>query len=96
MDEYNPEFDRLVLEVQRSLDYYDRYFSQPTVAKILISPTEQPVPGLAEYMSRNTGVAAAVLDVNDIIDAPQPLDAQQQAQCLLAIGAAMRQEKKAL
>lgn len=96
MDEYNPEFDRVVLEVQRSLDYYDRYFSQPGVSKILISPTEEPIAGLADYLQRNTGIATAILDVNEIVDTAEPLDQQQQAQCLLAIGAALRQEKKTL
>ena len=95
-DEYNPEFDRVVLEVQRSLDYYDRYFSQPNVAKILISPTEEPIPGLADYLHRNTGIATSILDVNNIIDSGEPLDQKQQAHCLLAIGAALRQEKKTL
>ncbi|KPJ94531.1 MAG: hypothetical protein AMJ53_05070 [Gammaproteobacteria bacterium SG8_11] len=95
-DEYNPEFDRVVLEVQRSLDYYDRYFSQPNVVKIVISPTPEPIPGLVDYLSSNTGVATAILDVNDIVDSAEPLGIQQQAQCLLAIGAALRQEKKTL
>ncbi len=96
VDEFNPEFDRVVLEVQRSLDYYDRYFSQPNVAKILISLTEEPIPGLVDYLSRNTGIATAILDINDIVDSATPLDAKRQAQCLLAIGAALRQEKKTL
>lgn len=91
-----PEFDRLALEVQRSLDYYDRYFSQPTVTKILISPTEETIPGLEEYISRSTGIPAAILDVNDIVSVAEPLDHRRQAHCLLAIGAAMRQEKKTL
>ena len=95
-EDYNPEFDKVVLEVQRSLDYYDRYFSQPVAAKILISPTEEAVPGLAEYIGRNTGIATAILDLNDIVDSAEPLDALQQARCLLAIGAALRQEKKTL
>jgi MSHA biogenesis protein MshI len=95
-DDFNPEFDRVVLEIQRSLDYYDRYFSQPGVAKIVISPTEEPIPGLVDYLSRNTGIATAILDVNEIVDSTEPLDNQQQARCLLAIGAALRQEKKTL
>jgi len=33
--ENNAAFDRLVLEIQRSLDYYDRYFSQPPVAGLV-------------------------------------------------------------
>jgi len=95
-NDFNPEFDRVVLEVQRSLDYYDRYFSQPNVAKIVLSPTEEPIPGLVEYLSRNTGVTTEILDVNDIVDSAEPLGVQQQARCLLAIGAALRQEKKSL
>jgi MSHA biogenesis protein MshI len=96
VDDFNPEFDRVVLEVQRSLDYYDRYFSQPNVAKIFISPIQETIPGLADYLSRNTGIATAILDVNDIVDSATPLDKQLQARCLLAIGAALRQEKKTL
>jgi MSHA biogenesis protein MshI len=95
-DEVVPEYDRLVLEVQRSLDFYDRCFSQPAVARILISPTWREIPGLAEYLSSNTGIAASVFDVNDIIDMSQPLTGNEQAACLLAIGAALRQEKKTL
>ncbi|WP_455212211.1 pilus assembly protein PilM [Kaarinaea lacus] len=95
-DDFNPEFDRVVLEIQRSLDYYDRYFSQPNVAKIVISPTEELIPGLVDYLKRNTGITTAILDVNEIVDSAEPLDPLQQARCLLAIGAALRQEKKTL
>jgi MSHA biogenesis protein MshI len=95
-DEFNPEFDRLVLEVQRSLDYYDRYFSQSSVAKILIAPTAQAIPNLAEYISRNTGINASIFDVNEILDVSEPVDDYHQASCILAIGAAMRQERKTL
>ena len=94
--EFNAEFDRVVLEVQRSLDYYDRYFSQPAVAKILLAPTVQSIPGITEYLYRHTGIDASIFDVNDIIEAPEAIDRPRQASCLLAIGAAMRQEKKTL
>ena len=93
---FNPVFDRLVLEVQRSLDYYDRYFMQPPIAGIVLAPLAQPVPGLMEYLSGNLGVAARQLDLNEIVQSQPPLDAAQQANCLMAIGAAMRMEKKIL
>lgn len=96
LDEYNPEFDRVALEIQRSLDFYDRHFSQSTVGKIFVSPTLQPIPGLVDYLNRNTGIETSILDVNEIIDTPEPLDEFRQAHCLLAIGAAMREEKKTL
>ena len=95
-DAENPEFDRLVLEVQRSLDYYDRYFSQPAIEKILINPTIEAISGIAEYISSGTAIPACIFNINDIVDAHEPLDYDRQARCLLAIGAAMRQDKKTL
>ena len=69
---------------------------QPTIAGIVLAPLAQPVPGLMEYLSGNLGVAARQLDLNEIVQSQPPLDAAQQALCLMAIGAAMRTEKKIL
>jgi MSHA biogenesis protein MshI len=91
--EGSSNFDRLVLEVQRSLDYYDRYFVQPPVAGLVLAPTELPIPGLAEYLNQSLGLAVRNLDLAEIIDSEQPLSMQQQSQCLAAIGAALRQEQ---
>jgi len=92
----NASFDRLVLEVQRSLDYYDRYFVQPPVAGIVMAPTELPIPGLDEYLNKALGVAVRNLDVSEIVESEAPLPLYQQAHCLPAIGAALREEAKAL
>ena len=94
--ENNAAFDRLVLEIQRSLDYYDRYFSQPPVAGLVIAPTEVPVPGLAEYLNSALGLSARHLDICEIVDCETPLSESQQAHCLPAIGAALRQEATTL
>ncbi len=90
------EFDRLVLEIQRSLDYYDRYFSQPPVVGLVLAPTEIPIPGLAEYLNNALGMSVRHLDINTIVDCDTPLSESQQAHCLPAIGAALRQEQTAL
>jgi MSHA biogenesis protein MshI len=95
-DGFNPEFDRLVLEVQRSLDYYDRYFSQPSVAGLLVAPTLEPIPGLTDYLTQSLGVSAGVMDLNEIIHCDTPIDQPTQARCLLAAGAALRQERTTL
>jgi len=92
----NTIFDRLVLEVQRSLDYYDRYFSQPSVAGLVLAPTEYPITGLDTYLNQSLGLNVRTLDLAEIIDMDQPLSAQQQAQCLSAVGAALRQERTVL
>jgi MSHA biogenesis protein MshI len=94
--ESNAAFDRLVLEVQRSLDYYDRYFSQPTVAGLVLAPTEVPIPGLAEYLNSALGLPARHLDICEVVDCDEALSESQQAHCLPAIGAALRQEPTTL
>ncbi len=94
--EGNAAFDRLVLEIQRSLDYYDRYFSQPPVAGLVLAPTEVPIPGLAEYLNSALGLSARHLDLSEIVDSDTPLSEAQQAHCLPAIGAALRQESTSL
>jgi len=92
----NATFDRLVLEVQRSLDYYDRYFSQPNVAGLVLAPTEQPIPGLDDYLKQSLGLNVRTLDLSEIVDMEEPLTTQQQAHCLSAVGAALRQEQTTL
>lgn len=93
---FNALFDRLVLELQRSMDYYDRYFVQPPISSVVFAPLKAEIPGLTDYLATNLGVKARLLDLNDILVSEQPLDTTQQADCLLAIAAAMRVEKKTL
>lgn len=94
--ELNPVYDRLVLELQRSMDYYDRYFVQAPISSVVFAPTPVEIPGLTQYVSSSLGVAARNLDLNEIINSDKPIEYQQQADCLLAIAAAMRVEKKTL
>lgn len=94
--ESNAAFDQLVLEVQRSLDYYDRYFAQPPVAGLVLAPTAEPVPGLDTYINQALGLSVRHLDLAEIVDCESPLSAAEQAHCLPAIGAALRQEQVSL
>lgn len=94
--ESNAAFDQLVLEVQRSLDYYDRYFAQPPVAGLVLAPTAQSVPGLDGYLNQALGLSVRHLDLAEIVDCETPLSTAQQAHCLPAIGAALREEQVTL
>lgn len=87
-------FDQLVLEVQRSLDYYDRYFSQPGVQSLVMSPTELPIPGLHDYLRESLGIPVREFDISEVLDSSEPITPVQQAQCLIAIGAVLREEMK--
>jgi len=88
--------DSIVLEVQRSLDYYESHFSQPPIKSLVIAPLAREVEGLVSYLAANLGVQVRMLDLNDVLVSPEPLDFALQARCLAAIGAALRREETVL
>ena len=88
--------DRIVVEIQRSLDYYESHFSQPPVTNVVIAPMPVRIDGLDEYLSRQLGINVRLLDLNSLIDTETPLDNTTQSQCMLAIGAALREESREL
>jgi len=87
-------YDRLVLELQRSLDHFDRQFRHITVARVMVTP----VPGaddMRDYLSANLDVPVALVHLSEIMDFPHIPELHEdarQAQCLQLIGAAMREE----
>jgi MSHA biogenesis protein MshI len=87
-------YDRLVLELQRSLDHMYRQFRHVAVAKIMLTP----VPGaedMREYLAANLDVPVALVHLSEIMDFPHIPELHEdarQAQCLQLIGAAMREE----
>jgi MSHA biogenesis protein MshI len=90
-------YDRLVLELQRSLDHFDRQFHHVAVAKVVVTP----VPGaedLGEHLAANLDPPVEVLYLSEIMDFPAVPDLHEQlrqAQCLQLIGASMRIEAAA-
>lgn len=89
-------FDNIIIEVQRSLDYYESHFSQLQVSGVVVSPGAREIPAMTDYLGRQLGLPVRILDVNELIDVSEPLDRQSQYHCLLAIGAALRQESLSL
>jgi len=86
----------VVLELQRSLDYYERHFDQPPITRIAIAPAGPRADLLATDLRQETGLEVAPLDLNELLRCPQPVDAAAQAACLLAVGAALREEHRSL
>jgi len=86
--------ERLILEVQRSLDYFDRHFAQPPVTRLVVSPPGPDLQALLDSLKEALAIPVAPLDSdrlpqgsashlfdNGAIDDP----------CvLLALGAALR------
>ena len=87
-------YDRVVLELQRSLDHFDRQFRHVAIARVVITPVPG-AEGLQEYLASNLDLPVVSLDLAQIVDFPDLPELQEparQAQCLQLIGAAMREE----
>jgi MSHA biogenesis protein MshI len=90
-------FERIVLEVQRSLDHFDRQFSFVPVARLLLAPLPGDI-SLDSYLIHNLYVPVesarleTVLDLDSVPDLAQP---GMQARCFTVLGAALRQEEAA-
>jgi MSHA biogenesis protein MshI len=86
-------YDRLVLELQRSLDHFDRQFRSIAVARVMVTP----VPGaddLREHLAANLDVPVALVHLSELFDFPHIPELHEdgrQAQCLALIGAALRE-----
>lgn len=89
--------DRVELELQRSLDYFDRQFNHLTISRILLSAPEES--SLLEFLSSSVGVVVVKLDLSQVMDisaVPALADAEYAALLLPALGAALRQEARTL
>jgi MSHA biogenesis protein MshI len=98
--DYGDNFSRselvttIVLEVQRSLDFYDSHYDCPPVSELVLSPGSN-IGGLAKTLNDQLGLAVSSLNLNRLFEMQTELSSQQQGACLLAIGAALRSESLA-
>jgi MSHA biogenesis protein MshI len=86
-------FERVLLDVQRTLDNVDRSYSAIPISRLLVSPP----PGAAkfvDYLRENLYQPVETLDFAkhiDIANVPALANPAAQGQALLAIGAALRE-----
>jgi len=78
-----------VLDVQRSLDYYESHFDRRPLSELVLSPGSD-VCGLADALREQLGLSISQLDLNKLFDMQNAVSLEQQNECLLAIGAALR------
>lgn len=84
--------ERLVLELQRSLDNFDRQYSFIPVSKLMVAACPA-VEGVVAALSENLYVPVVEMDLAQVMDfsaVPELRDPSFQAKNLLLIGAALR------
>ena len=88
---------RVELELQRSLDYFDRQYNHLPVSRVLVSVPEDN--GLLSSLASAVDVKAERLDLSQVMDistVPALADSEFVAHALPVLGAALRQESKVL
>jgi MSHA biogenesis protein MshI len=94
-DRKHQSFDKITLELQRSLDHFERQFSFISVSKLVLAPS--PATGLEEYLSSHLYIRVESLDLADLFDlarAPELADKALQQRFFVPLGAALRQAEK--
>lgn len=88
--------NRLALEIQRSLDYYEQHFHKAAIQTVAILPPPVSLEGLDDALQKALGLTIRSLTLNDVIGSEQELDPASTATCMLAVGCALRTETRAL
>lgn len=89
-------YDKITLELQRSLDHFDRQYHFISLTKLVLAPMAEEGERLYNYLATNMYLSVEWLDLLDIFDCskvPQLKDKHLQHRYFLALGAALRQEE---
>jgi MSHA biogenesis protein MshI len=92
-------YERIVLELQRSLDHFDRQYHLVPVSRLVLAPLGDLAEGLQEHLVANLDIPVETLDLEDILDiskVPELKSPKAQQRFFMVVGAAMRHEVKAL
>ena len=87
-------FERITLELQRSLDHFDRQFHFISVSKLYVGPLPNGL-ALREYLSNNLYVSVLGFKLEEVIDVsavPELATVENQQRHWLTLGAALREE----
>lgn len=85
--------DRLVLEVQRSLDYYESQMGQNPVSRVLLAPRREDAEALAASLDEAMAAEVSVLRFADALRHDESISDDQLHGCMMSIGAALRAEE---
>lgn len=90
--------DRVVMELQRSFDYFERQFHDIELKKLMMAPLPLAI-GLEGYLGRNLQMTVETVDLYRLFDfskVSSELQQDQLSRCFLTLGAALRLEEKTL
>jgi MSHA biogenesis protein MshI len=87
--------EEIVLELQRSLDFFESQFAQPMPKKLLIYPPDKVTGELMQYIHSHLNLEVEPLVLERLSGYAVDGDEESQSRCLLAVGAALREDEGA-
>lgn len=95
-NERNAVFGRISLELQRSLDHFDRQHNYITTAKLMLAPLGQVAEQLQQFLAVNMYMPVEILNLDQVINlsqVPELKDPARQQVYFGILGAALRREE---
>lgn len=87
-------FERIALELQRSLDHFDRQFSNIALSRVMLAPLPEGL-GLQAYLAGNLSAPVESVNLGNVLDFDQAPALRETAEQILrwqTLGAALRVE----
>ncbi len=92
---YLERMDAAVLDLQRSMDYYESQIGKPPCQQVIVFPQQEPDSAIMQTLAINMGVKISSANINQLIDSLEPIPSHLEQHCLLVISGALRLDKKA-
>lgn len=84
--------ERLLLELQRTLDYYDSQLKQRPPACLYLQPQVPDADGLIDYLRQNLACEVDMLRLDRVLALDEPIELEVQHRCFEAVAACLREE----
>lgn len=88
-------FNKIALEIQRSLDYYESNCRQPPIRQLALLPLPSEAEKFVEYLRQNLSIEVSIVDLNELVDNEIELPQDLQAKIFVSFGAALRERAAA-
>lgn len=90
--EFDAAYQRIALEVQRSIDYYDSHFHNEAINELVLLPMGEEPSGFVDSLTDALNLRVSILDLAELLQWEVEVPEKLKAACALNIGAALRQE----
>jgi len=82
----------LALELQRSLDYYESFYDQPSITDLVLAPADARTRKLAATLASETSLQVEVFDPEQLFRIADDIEIDTRWNGLIALGAALRSD----